>query len=122
MAAQLQSIFNLLAVVLRGSTLIGEALAIGGIAFALIAQPDPGKYPEIWKRTSRVILWSAIALGISQIIFVSFDVFMLMRTAEIPLTDALGADFVNAGVVFVGACFLIVVLLRIRGERARAWL
>ena len=122
MAEQLQSIFNLLAVVLRGSTLIGEALAIGGIAFALIAQPDPIKYADIWKRTSRVILWSAIVLGISQIIFVSFDVFMLMRTAEIPLSDALGADFVNAGAVFVGACFLIVLLLTLRGEKARVWL
>ncbi|HET9400183.1 MAG TPA: CopD family protein [Candidatus Acidoferrales bacterium] len=122
MAERLQSIFNLLAVVLRGVTLTSEALVIGGIAFTLIALPDPARVPAAWKKTSRTILWAVFTLGLAQLAFVGLDILMLMKTADVPFLETLGADFVMSGALFLAASVAIAILLFTRGWNARWWL
>lgn len=119
MAAQLQSIFGLLSVVLRGVTLIGEGFVVGGIAFAFIALPRPGIAPDAWRKCSRLIVFAAGVIVVAQLIFVSLDVLQLKETAEISLSEALGADFVTAGVIFAGCALAIFILILAKGWASR---
>src|SRR5512132_482137 len=106
--AQLIELFGFLSVLLRATTLAFQSLTIGGILFSLcVVRPLSSDHnlsqATILKSCGRRICWFALALALAQTLSVTVSSAVLMVTAELPLADALGANFFLAGAVVVGA-------------------
>jgi putative copper resistance protein D len=109
--ARLLQVFGFLSVLFRGATLTFQSLAVGGIVF-LIAVVRRGKEDsaELQQPCLRWIRRSALALAVMQISYVLANSTILRQSADMPLREVLGANFVLAGVIGVAAAFTVVVL------------
>lgn len=95
---QLLGIFGFLVVLLRAAILCLQTVAIGGILFLLlVARTDLWQPPELLRSVWKLIRISAFALVLSQVFFVVTNSLVLSHTANIPLGEVLGANFVIAG-------------------------
>lgn len=100
----LLGIFSFLVVLLRAATLCFQSIAIGGILFfSFIARTTEQRPESLLTSGWKLIRWSAIALAVSQLLFVITNSLVLRATVEIPLREVLGANFVIAGVLGIVA-------------------
>lgn len=114
----LLGVFGFLAVVLRAFTLCFQSLVIGGVLFfALIARRADQRNEALLRSGWRFIRWSAVALAITQLLYVIMNSLVLRATVEIPLSDVLGANFVWAGVLAILASGLMVLWPNGPGQR-----
>src|SRR4051812_16848907 len=105
----LLDVFGFLTVILRGLTISAQALTIGGIAFLLLlAWPFSAEFgaagDEIVRKSRRLLGWSASVLAIAELGFLVMQGSVLMDTAELSLSEMIGADFAIASLVKIAAC------------------
>jgi len=107
--ARLLQVFGFLSVLFRGATLTFQSLAIGGIVFLIFvvrrAQEDSSALQQACLRWIRR---SAIALAVMQISYVLANSMILRESADIPLHDVVGANFVLAGLIGIASAFTII--------------
>src|SRR5204862_2614297 len=109
--ARLLQVFGFLSVLFRGATLTFQSLAVGGIVFLILvvrrAEEDSAALLEACLRWIRR---SALALATMEISYVLANSIILRQSADMPLRDVLGANFVLAAVIGVAAAFTVIVL------------
>ncbi len=109
--ARLLQVFGFLSVLFRGATLTFQSLAVGGIVFLIFvvrrAEEDSAALRQACLRWIRR---SALALAAMQISYVLANSIILRQSADMPLHDVLGANFVLAGLIGIVAAFTVVVL------------
>lgn len=108
----LADVFGFLSVILRGFTLIGETLTLGGIAFLLLlalpfAHELGSSGAELVRRCYGLLRWSALAV----IAVEAVDLALASAVLADSLDDVgiLGAAFVESGLLKIGICLAIVV-------------
>src|ERR1700730_2180297 len=108
--AQLLGIFSFLVVLLRAAILCFQSITIGGILFfAIVTRKQELRHEELWKPGWRFVRWTACALALAQLLFVVANTIVLMNSAEVPLQEALGANYVFAGVLAILASLTIAI-------------
>ena len=110
--ARLLQVFGFLSVLFRGATLTFQSLAVGGIVFLIvIVRRTTEDSSELQQACLRWIRRSAMALAVMQISYVLANSLILRESAEMPLHEVLGANFVLAGIVGIVAAFSLIVLV-----------
>jgi copper resistance protein D len=118
MSTDLLGLFGLIAVVLRAAILCFQTIAVGGIIFLLVVAGALRFRQEPWlHRATQLIRWSVLALAIAQASFVISNTLVLTFSADVPVGEALGANYVIAGVLAVAAG--LVVFFRLTPPRGR---
>src|SRR5712691_6346405 len=111
MARHLQ-VFGFLSVLVRGATLTFQSLAVGGIVFLIVvvrsAKEGSG---DLRQACLRWIRRSALALAVMQISYVLANSMILRQSADMPLREVFGANFVLAGIIGIVAALSLVVLI-----------
>jgi copper resistance protein D len=109
--ARLLQVFGFLSVLFRGATLTFQSFAVGGIVFLLfVLRRAKEDSPELSQACLRWIRRSALALAVMQISYVLANSLILRESAEMPLREVLGANFVIAGLIGVLAAFTVIAL------------
>src|SRR5437899_9058335 len=109
--ARLLQVFGFLSVLFRGATLTFQSLAVGGIVFLMfVVRSAEEDSAALRQACLRWIRRSALALAIMEISYVLANSFILRQSADMPLRDFLGANFVLAAVIGVAAAFTVIVL------------
>ena len=109
--ARLLQIFGFLSVLLRGVSLTLQSLIVGGVVFLLLVLRSSGR--DRADIENSCLGWTrrfALALIATQTSYLAANAFILMQSAGIGLADIIGANFVLAGALGLGACFTIVAL------------
>jgi putative copper resistance protein D len=117
-------LFDFFSVLLRAATLIFQTVVIGGIVFlAGVLKPGGGEAQGLARTVRTWILRFAVALAVTQAIYVATDVFILVASGGISLGEALGANFVlAAGVVILAAVTIATACSRERWQGSPAML
>src|SRR5260370_16225203 len=109
--ARLLQVFGFLSVLFRGATLTFQSLAIGGIVFLIFvvrrAREDSAALQQACLRWIRC---SAVALAVMQISYVLANSIILRQSADMPVRDVLGANFVLAGLIGILSAFTVIAL------------
>ena len=109
--ARLLQVFGFLSVLFRGATLTFQSLAVGGIVFLIFVVRRAQEDSEALRQAClRWIRCSALALAVMQISYVLANSIILRQSADMPLRDVLGANFVLAGLIGIASAFTIIVL------------
>src|SRR5229473_3138212 len=109
--ARLLQVFGFLSVLFRGATLTFQSLAIGGIVFLIfVVRRSNEDSSALLQACLRWIRRSAIALAVMQISYVLANSMILRQSADMPLREVFGANFVLAGLVGIVAAFTVAVL------------
>src|SRR6266852_405436 len=113
--ARLLQVFGFLSVLFRGATLTFQSLAIGGIVLLIfVARGAKEDSAALRQACLRWIRRSALALTMMQISYVLANSLILRQSADMPLREVLGANFVLAGLLGVGAAFTVIALTAAR--------
>jgi len=113
MLTDVLGLFGLIAVLLRAAILCFQTIAVGGIIFLLVVARAARFGQESWLRpATRLISWSALALALAQVAFVISNTLVLTFSADLSIGEALGANYVIAGVLAAAAGFLVFFWLR----------
>src|SRR5216683_2089858 len=109
--ARLLQVFGFLSVLFRGATLTFQSLAVGGIVFLIfIVRRSQEDSAQLQQACLRWIRRSALALAVMQISYVLANSLILRESAEMPLRQVLGANFVLAGFIGIVAAFTVIAL------------
>ena len=111
--AELLDIFGFLAVLLRGGKLVLQTLIVGGVAFLLIILTpgtisSPSDASRLRSSCRKLIALSAIALALTQLVYLFVHSAVLMQTADMRLSEIVGAGFFLAGAGTAFAALLVV--------------
>jgi putative copper resistance protein D len=117
-STDLLRLFDLVVVLLRAGILCFQTIAVGGITFLLVVARVPQSGQESWLHpATRLIRWSALAFALTQVSFVISNTLILTASADLSIGEALGANYVLAGVFAIAAG--LVVFLWPNGRRDR---
>ena len=109
---QLLAMISNASVVMRGVTLCLQSLVIGGLVFAVCVGSRVHSRPEIVEQQiRRLIVGSAIALALTQMLLTAASILVLMRTANLKFSETVGASFVLTGGVCVAACLAVAAIV-----------
>jgi putative copper resistance protein D len=109
--ARLLQVFGFLSVLFRGATLTFQSLAIGGIVFLVfVVRRAKEDSAALQQACLRWIRRAAIALAVMQISYVLANSMILRQSADMPLREVLGANFVLAGLIGIVAAFTVIAL------------
>jgi putative copper resistance protein D len=109
--ARLLQVFGFLSVLFRGATLTFQSLAVGGIVFLIfVVRRAKEDSAALQQACLRWIRRAAIALAVMQISYVLANSMILRQSADMPLREVLGANFVLAGLIGIVAAFTVIVL------------
>jgi putative copper resistance protein D len=109
--ARLLQIFGFLSVIFRGATLTFQSLAVGGIVFLIfVVRRAQGDDALLQQACLRWIRRSAIALAVMQISYVLANSMILRQSADMPLRQVVGANFVLAGLVGIVSAVTVIAL------------
>jgi copper resistance protein D len=115
---KLLNIFGYLSVLLRAATLCFQTLTIGGIIFLVAVTRAPGLRTEAVIAICRKwILWFAVALAATQVFYVMANTLILMQSADMSFSEAVGANFVYAGMLAAISAVLIAAMCGLRQWR-----
>src|SRR5262245_51137064 len=108
MLTDILGLFGLIAVVLRAAILCFQTIAVGGIIFLLVVARASRFSKESWLHLSRrLIRWSALALALAQVSFVISNTLVLTFSSDVSIGEALGANYVIAGVLAVAGGLVV---------------
>src|SRR5262245_27554726 len=106
MAADLLGVFGTLVVFLRAAILCFQTIAVGGIIFLIVVAREFRE--ESWvHRAEQVIRWSALALALAQLSFVTSNTLVLTSSANVTMGEAIGANYVIAGALAIVAALIV---------------
>jgi copper resistance protein D len=101
--------FGFLVVLLRAAILCFQSVLIGGILFLSVVARGPQLRSEALLQSSwKLIRVCALALGISQLLFVITNSLVLTYSTDIPWQAVLGANYVWAGALAIVAALALV--------------
>ncbi len=113
--ARLLQVFGFLSVLFRGATLTFQSLAIGGIVFLIfVARGAKEDSAALQQACLPWIRRSALALAMMQISYVLANTMILRQSADMPLREVLGANFVLAGLIAIVSAFTVIALTAAR--------
>ncbi len=113
--ARLLQVFGFLSVLFRGATLTFQSLAIGGIVFLIVViRGVKEDSAALQQACLRWIRRSALALAMMQISYVLANSMILRQSADMPLREVLGANFVLAGLIGIVSAFTVIALTAAR--------
>src|SRR5256884_2269863 len=113
--ARLLQVFGFLSVLFRGATLTFQSLAIGGITFLIyVVRRGTEVSAAIQQTFLRWIRRSAIALAVIQFAYVLANSIILRQSADMPLREVAGANFVLGGAIGIGSAFTVMALTAVR--------
>lgn len=119
MLADLFGVFGFLSVLLRAAILCFQTIAVGGVIFLLLVASGAPLRCESWLLPSkRLIGWASIGLVISQVLSVTTSTIVLTSSIELSVRNALGANYVIAGLVSSLAGIALFVCVWRVGDRA----
>jgi putative copper resistance protein D len=108
--AKLLDVFGFLSVLLRGLTLVCEALLVGGIGFQMLlirSAPSGSQPDELARPVSFTTRVAATVLALTQLVFVGVNCLLLTGTTGLKLSEVIGANFAIAGLATVLVCILL---------------
>ena len=104
----LLNIFGYLSVLLRAATLCFQTLTIGGIVFVIAVTRAPElRTATIVGACRKWITWFALALAATQVFYVMANTTILMQSADMSFSEAVGANFVFAGALAAASGLVI---------------
>jgi putative copper resistance protein D len=120
--ANLLDMFAFLAVLLRGVALALQTLILGGIIFTFavvrpLSVPFDSVADRIRSSCRQVVTWSALALALTQLLFLSIDSAVLIQTAGMNLNEVVSANFFLVGSTTALAALMVAAL----GRTERQW-
>src|SRR5271165_64908 len=120
---KLVDIFAYLSVLLRAGTLVFQSLLLGGVLFVFwIARPAAGMpasgFARVHSSAIRMLRFSALGLALVQLLYLYVNSAVLMATAEIPLSDVVGASFFLAGSTIFVAAILVAICAGLKTKSA----
>jgi putative copper resistance protein D len=119
MLADLLGVFALIVVLVRAAILCFQTIAVGGIIFLVVVAPTAKSRQDSWLRLAmRLVRWSALALALAEVFFVISNTVVLTSSTGLSVGEALGANYVIAGVLAIAAGLAI--FFRSRGAREHA--
>ena len=123
----LVDIFAYLSVVLRAFTLISQSFLLGGVLFLYwIARPGDGatnaQLENVQRSTWRMLRIAAFTLLIVQVAYLYVNSAVLMATAEIGISEVVGANFFLAGSVIFCAALVFSIVALLRPPKTGLWL
>src|SRR5277367_3770413 len=105
---KLLNIFGYLSVLLRAATLCFQTLTIGGIVFVIAVTRAPElRTAAIVAACRKWITWFALALAATQVFYVMANTTILMQSADMSFSEAVGANFVFAGALSAASGLVI---------------
>src|SRR5262249_24129876 len=108
MSPDLLGLFGLIAVLLRAAILCFQTIAVGGIIFLLVVAPASlSRQDLLFLSATQLIRWSALALAIAQVSFVISNTLILTASADVPVREALGANYAIAGMLAAAAGLVV---------------
>src|SRR5262245_50021504 len=123
MATDLLGVFGLLVIFLRAAILCFQPIAVGGIIFRLVVARDPQFRHKPWfQRATQLIRWSALGLALAQVSFVISNTLVLTSSTDLSIGEAIGANYVIAGVVAIVAGLIVFLWPSGAGDRATLFL
>ena len=102
-----QSLFGIIAVVLRATTLILQSLVIGGIVFHRWIAADSAKAIDERRVGIQLVRVSALTLAATQLVYLSLNSALLINSLGLRVADVAGANFFVAGLVTIVASLAI---------------
>src|SRR5262245_64252372 len=94
-------------------------MSVAGITFILVVAPVSHFCQESWlPPATRLIRWSALALALAQFFFIISNTFILTSSADLSVGQALGANYVIAGVLGIAAGLVVFFWPSDRRDRA----
>ncbi len=102
-----QALFGIITVILRAATLVFQSLVIGGIVFHRWFAPGKIAAPGEEPFGNLVVRVSAMALAVTQILYLSLNTIILKESLGFGLKDVAGANFFIAGLVTIVASTVI---------------
>jgi putative copper resistance protein D len=107
---QLLGIFGFISVLFRAAILCFQTLVAGGAIFLTLVASNEGLRPEELKRPVwKLIRWSAAGLAVSHLFFLIINSLILKYSADLLLSEVLGANFAIAGMAAIAAAVAIAV-------------
>jgi len=104
-------LFDFFSVILRAGTLTFQSLTIGGIAFVVLVLKSPAAEAEsLRKACRRWVFGCALALALTQAIYLSANLFVLTASAGLSLREAIGANLVMAAGLSIASAVAIALL------------
>src|SRR5262249_13557580 len=118
MSPDLLGVFGFLAILVRAAILCFQTIAVGGIIFLLLVARAEQLGKAAWLHPAiRLVRWTALALALAEISFIASNTLILTSSADLSIGDALGANYVIAGMLAIRAG--AVVFFWLRGARDR---
>jgi copper resistance protein D len=119
----LVDLFGYLSIIIHGLTIVAQSMTLGGVFFLVfLARPQAwlvgATGDAILRDTVRIAAYAALGLILCEVATVALESSVLVGTINLPLSDALTADFAMAGAVKIGAALVIEFLLFAVGPRA----
>src|SRR5712692_8780606 len=114
---RLLQVFGFLSVLFRGATLTFQSVAVGGIVFLIFVLRRSNEDSSALQQVC--LLWirrSAMALAVMQISYVLANSLILRQSAEMPLREVVGANFVLAGLIGMVAAWTVIALTSTPGS------
>ena len=94
--------FGFLVVILRAAILCFQSLGVGGVLFLLVVARKPEqRREELLRPAWKLIRASALAVAVAQLFFIVTNSLVLSYSADIPMREVLGANFVSAGAMAI---------------------
>jgi putative copper resistance protein D len=119
----LVDLFGYLSIIIHGLTIVAQSMTLGGVFFLVfLARPQARLVgpagDAILHDTVRIAAYAALGLILCEAATVALESSVLVGTINLPLSDALTANFALAGAVKIGAALIIALLLFAVGPRA----
>jgi putative copper resistance protein D len=111
-------------VVLRGLVLVGQAIVIGGVFFAVLGLRPAARNDATWAATERrtllLIAAGAAVVILAQALAVALQLGALLRDLDLPVRDALATSYVRANAAKAAVSLLVMAsALALRRRDAR---
>ena len=123
----LVDLFGYLSIALHGVTLASQSIALGSALFLVfLAQPRAWMLgvtgQHIARDSVRIAGWAAVVMALAEAAGLALPGLVLATTLNMPVADALGAQFALAGIARIAAVLLLAGALFGFGPRAPWWL
>ena len=109
---QLLAIISFASVIMRAVTLCLQSLVIGGLVFAVCVGSCDRSSEKVEQQIRRLIVGSASSLAFTTVVLTAANILVLMVSADLKFSEAIGANFVLTGGLCIAACLAVVAIVK----------